>query len=614
MTVKATLRDLVVSSPRLYALSLALQILRLVILIVPGLLINAILDTLTAHRQATWGLWALIALLVTIVAPRVALLLGAVAAEYTGYYRGTAQLSRAIVGHLLARPGARGLPYPIGDVVGRLTWDVAGIVGYLRFSVFVLGLVAQAAVALGIMLSINATVTLAMVAPLIGGGLLINVASARLQRYRRASRDAAGDVSTFLREIFGAVQAIQVAGAQERVVAHFRQLNERRRAAALRDSLLSDVTLLAVMNNLAQVGTGIMLLLVGRALHTGSFTVGNLALFVYLLPEVMGTLVLLGQNVVLAKQTRVSLERLAGLMVDVAPNAATPRSEPLASVIAARTRNGDDSWRVPVAPLRPSSERTYAPLLEATHLTYRHPGEWYGIDNVNLRLERGSFTVITGRIGAGKTTLLRALLGLVPANHGVIRWDGVPIADPASFFVPPRSAYIPQVPHLFTDTLERNILLGLPAPGGNLAEAIHLAAMDQDVAAMDRGLRTVIGPRGLRLSGGQVQRTAAARAFIRNPALLVCDDVSSALDVETERALWDGIRTRRDLTCLVVSHRRDALMRAEHIIVLREGRVAAEGRLDDLLGTCEEMRRLWHGDLGEAERTGPPASPDEGDA
>ena len=93
------------------------------------------------------------------------------------------------------------MPYPIGDVVGRLTWDVAGIVGYLRFSVFVLGLVAQAAVALGIMLSINATVTLAMVAPLIGGGLLINVASARLQRYRRASRDAAGDVSTFLREI-----------------------------------------------------------------------------------------------------------------------------------------------------------------------------------------------------------------------------------------------------------------------------------------------------------------------------------------------------------------------------------------------------------------------------
>jgi ATP-binding cassette subfamily B protein len=189
-------------------------------------------------------------------------------------------------------------------------------------------------------------------------------------------------------------------------------------------------------------------------------------------------------------------------------------------------------------------------------------------------------------------------LGLLPKQKGEIYWNGQLVDDPASFFVPPRSAYTSQVPLLFSESIRENILMGLPEDKVPISQAIQLAVLEKDIAEFDRGLDTVIGSKGVKISGGQRQRTAAARMFVRQPELLVVDDLSSALDVETERQLWERIGELEGVTCLVASHRRPALRRADRIIVLKNGRVVAEGDLETLLLTCEEMQRLWQGEPG----------------
>jgi ABC-type multidrug transport system fused ATPase/permease subunit len=192
------------------------------------------------------------------------------------------------------------------------------------------------------------------------------------------------------------------------------------------------------------------------------------------------------------------------------------------------------------------------------------------------------------------------LQGLLPPASGEICWNGRPVGDPASFFTPPHSSYTAQVPRLFSETLRENVLLG-EAAEDRLPQAMQFAAMSPDLAALENGLDTLVGTRGVKLSGGQLQRAGAARMFARGADLLIFDDLSSALDVATERQLWETLLRDRDATCLVVSHRRLALQRASQILLLHHGRVIAQGRLDALLQTSPEMRRLWEAEEYEEE-------------
>ena len=247
-------------------------------------------------------------------------------------------------------------------------------------------------------------------------------------------------------------------------------------------------------------------------------------------------------------------------------------------------------------------------------LTYVHSSSGEGVRDVSFSLRRGDFTVVTGTVGSGKTTLLRALVGWLPPQSGAVRWNGSVVEDGGRVLAPPRCAYLSQVPSLFSERLRTNILVGLPEERVDLSGAVRSAVLEQDVDELEDGLDTLVGPRGVKLSGGQQRRSGAARSFVREPDLLVMDDVSNGLDVETEQTLWERLSERGDRTALVASHRRPGVRagRPHHRAEGRTRRVPGQAGLPprDLGGDAPAVGRRCRQPV----RGGPPMSSRKGRA
>jgi len=598
--------------PRLYVANLLLWSGVHLMPVLPGLVIREFFDNLGGTPRTGLSINALIAIMVGIALARIVNIgLGALT-DIRHRFMMKSLLTVNLFERMLELPGVTALQDTVGEAISRYRDDVHQIEDSLSWLLDACGMSIFAAVSMGILLRINARVATFTFVPMIAVVLLSRVVRERVESYRRASREAASEAVGALGEVFTAVQGVKLGVAEDRASAHVRRLNERRRQLQLRDRMVTEV-LTSVYHNTVSIGTGLVLLLAAGAMHEGTFTVGDFSLFAYYLGYVTDFTQFFGVMLVHFRQTGVAFGRLAELLqggpierlVEHSPmylDEDPPALEPVrpleadgaiaveAAGAVARPAAGAISGQAGAA-AKPGGRLE---ALELAGLTCIYPRTGKGIFDVDLTIRRGEFVVVTGRIGSGKTTLLRGLLGMMPLDGGSIAWNGGVVEDPRTFFGPPRSAYTPQVPVLFSDSLKGNILMGWHAEE-EIERGLHLSSFEQDLGHMPDRMETMVGARGLKLSGGQQHRVAAARMFLRRPELLLIDDLSSAVDVETEATIWNRLFAEQDLTCLVVSHRRAALRRADHILVMREGRVADRGSLDELLARCEELKEIWNG-------------------
>ncbi len=426
------------------------------------------------------------------------------------------------------------------------------VTGGLVFTVFA-GLVLGAA---------DARAAAVLLIPLVGIAVATRALDTRIKAYRAADREAAGAVTGLVGDVMAAATTVKVNDAVAPVTDRLAHLVEARRRTAVRDRVL-DEGVQAFSQGAADVGLGLVLLVSAGAIASGAFGLGELALFTAYLGWLSFLPRMIGRVLARRKQAGVAFERMSRLVADGrAANTVRRRHLPI------------DTRDLRVRPPGERPTRVALRRLEVVALTASHPSGG-GVEDVSFAVDRGQLVVVTGPVGAGKSTLLRALLGLAweAETDGEVRWNGLRIGDRAAFLVPPNAAFLPQVPQLISDSVADNVGLG-PVDGDRLDDALRLSTVGADVAEMPRGAQTLIGPRGLRLSGGQRQRLAAARALVHAPELVVLDDLSSAVDVETELALWDNLAAS-GMTVIAVSHRAVAFERADQVVRLEQGRLAA---------------------------------------
>jgi ABC-type bacteriocin/lantibiotic exporter with double-glycine peptidase domain len=233
------------------------------------------------------------------------------------------------------------------------------------------------------------------------------------------------------------------------------------------------------------------------------------------------------------------------------------------------------------APAPPTAPRLPLDRLELRGFSAVHENGTVGAKDIDLIVDRGQLVLVVGPVGAGKSSLLRALAGIVH-HTGSLCWNGHPVDEPEVFLRPNQVGYVAQLPRVLSGTVADNIQLGHEV---DAADAVSTAQLEHDLAAAGGGLQLLIGHKGTRLSGGQLQRLALARALAPRTELLIADDVSSALDVVTELDLWRALRGH-GVTVVGSTSKRAALSQADKVVVLIGGRAEAQG-------TWSELEARW---------------------
>ncbi|MDF1602776.1 ABC transporter ATP-binding protein [Nocardioides sp. YIM 152315] len=445
---------------------------------------------------------------------------------------------------------------PPGEVVAR-TMDADRLARYAdRWVDFVNGLAI-------------AVITAALARSLLAGGVLLAVMlmSSLASSFGRrvAGRSAAASAAArarFGRSLVSAldsVRTVKLAASTPSVHAHLRDVDGGRVQAAVREhrvqALLDGVPV--VMVQCGVVAAWAVLVAGGWGLATALLVAGAVNGFDW-------------------------FGRVAGAVITEAPGTRAWMQT------TSRLAGGGDLMDLPegvdlvhgTAPAPVAGVRDPLRTLELRGVSAVHDDGTIGVSDVDLTVSARELVLLLGQVGSGKSSLLSTLAGLV-SSTGEIRWNGAPVADAQPFMRPGRVAHVAQVPRVLSGTFADNV--HLDHAERPVVPSLETARLTQDVAAAG-GPESLVGHRGVRLSGGQVQRLALARGVACEAELLLADDVSSALDAATEIELWTALR-QAGATVVGATSKRAALAQADRVVVLVEGRVAAVGPWTELAPT-----------------------------
>ena len=326
----------------------------------------------------------------------------------------------------------------------------------------------------------------------------------------------------------------------------------------------------------------VMMILAARQVAAGTMTLGDLVMVNAYMIQLFIPLNFLGFVYREIRQSLANIERLFGLLEKPVKVEDRPGAKDL-EVTAGRVR------------------------FEDVHFRY-HP-ERSILEGVSLEIPAGHKVAVVGPSGAGKSTLSRLLFRFYDVDQGRIAIDGQDIRDVTQQSLRQAIGVVPQDTVLFNESIGYNIAYGRPgASQEEIQQAVRLAHLDDFIQRLPRGLDTVVGERGLKVSGGEKQRIAIARMLLKDPPILVFDEATSSLDSGSEKAILaalNEVAARR--TTLVIAHRLSTVMDADNIVVLEHGRVIEQGTHDQLLTRDGAYRRLWQHQLESASKNSGPA-------
>ncbi len=463
----------------------------------------------------------------------------------------------------------------VGDIMARFSSDMQVVQGALSQASgvgFYQTLVAIAASITIVTLSPLLAVLCLLVLPLfVLSFLLLGVRFGRASRLRQK---LVGEVATMTQENLSAHAVVKAYGLEERMITSFRTRLGLLLKAILR--LVIFAALFEISTALATTLAQIMVLGIGGYMAIkGSLSVGTLLAFIGLLPSVFGPISSLFEALEAIQGAAGSTERIAELLDEPIDVADTP-----------------DAVALPA----------FGGALRFDHVSFHYGGERPILQDLTATIPAGAHVAIVGPSGSGKSTVVSLLMRFYDPAQGAVMIDGQDLRAVTLASLRARIGLVFQDTFIFDTTLRENIAVGKPeATDAEVRAAAEAARLDAYIATLPNGYDTVLGERGVLMSGGQRQRLAIARAIVRDPRILILDEATSALDATTEREILATLETlSRGRTTISITHRMAVAAMADRVLVLQSGRLVQEGAPEELLQVDGLYQQLYQEQMGHA--------------